>query len=537
MLTELRVRDLGVIEDLALTFGPGMTALTGETGAGKTMLVEALHLVLGGRGDGRLVRAGAAEALVEARFVVGMGLDAHELVLAHAVPAQGRSRAWVDTRMAPLAALGEAAAELVEIHGQHEHRALVTPAAQSRVLDTFAGTDLGPLRALRRQLRDLDDALAAIGGDEEQRAREADVLRYQLEEIRAAGIEDPDEEVGLRSEEERLSDAAAYREAAQGAAELLDARTDGPDAGEGALDLIGRAGAALAGRESFGEYQARLVSAGVELADLARTLRDAVEEWGDDPVRLEQVQTRRRLLADLRRKYGKDLHEVLAFAAVAQKRLDALEDADGAALRLSEQRGHVLDALQDAESAVRAARTGAAPSFGILVGERLATLAMTGARLEVRVAPGGSGEPVTLDLAANLGEPAQPLARAASGGELARAMLAIRLVGLGGPQTMVFDEVDAGVGGTAALALGQALREVAGDRQVLVVTHLAQVAAQADAQISVVKREAGGRTVTAAAVVEGEDRVTELSRMLSGHPGSDAARRHARELLEAGRRS
>ncbi len=188
-------------------------------------------------------------------------------------------------------------------------------------------------------------------------------------------------------------------------------------------------------------------------------------------------------------------------------------------------------ALAEAEAAVRSVRARAAGELGRLVGERLASLAMAGARLEVRVAPGGTGEPVELALGANVGEPVQPLARAASGGELARAMLAIRLVGLGGPQTMVFDEVDAGVGGAAALALGEALHEVGRQRQVLVVTHLAQVASQADAQISVVKQESRGRTVTTALTVSGEDRVTELSRMLSGHPGSDVARAHARELL------
>jgi DNA repair protein RecN (Recombination protein N) len=190
--------------------------------------------------------------------------------------------------------------------------------------------------------------------------------------------------------------------------------------------------------------------------------------------------------------------------------------------------------LAEAQAAVRAVRASAAGEFGHRVEEHLADLAMPGARLEVRLAPEGAGEPVELWLGANVGEPLQPLARAASGGELARAMLAIRLVGLGGPQTMVFDEVDAGVGGAAALALGEALHEVAADRQVLVVTHLAQVASRADAQISVVKQESRGRTVTVASAVAGEERVTELSRMLSGHPGSDAARAHARELLGVG---
>ena len=529
MLTDLHVRDLGVIEDLSLEFGPGMTALTGETGAGKTLVVEALQLVLGGRADPGIVRRGASEALVEARFVVGEGDDEREVILARSVPAEGRSRAWVDGRMAALGALGEAATELVEIHGQHEHRALVTAAAQREVLDAFAGTDLSRVRALRSQLRALDDALAALGGDEQQRAREADVLRYQVDEIDAARLEDPDEEQALRNEEDRLADAGAYREAALNAVALLD------PAGEegGALELLGRAAASLSGRDAFERYREQLAAAAVELSDVARSLRDEVEGWVDDPQRLAEVQERRRLLGELRRKYGEDLRAVLAYGRAGATRLAALDDADGEATRLQAEHERRRHELAEAEDAVRATRAHAAGALGDLVGERLVALAMAGARMEVRVAPDGTGEPVELALGANVGEPVQPLARAASGGELARAMLAIRLVGLGGPQTMVFDEVDAGVGGAAALALGEALHEVAGDRQVLVVTHLAQVASRAEAHISVVKLESQGRTVTTATSVRGEDRVTELSRMLSGHPGSDAARAHARELLGA----
>ncbi len=529
MLTDLHVRDLGVIDDLSLEFGPGMTALTGETGAGKTLVVEALQLVLGGRANPGIVRSGASEALVEARFVVGEGDAEREVILARSVPAEGRSKAWVDGRMAALGALGEAASELVEIHGQHEHRALVTAAAQRDVLDSFAGTDLSRVRALRSQLRALDDALAALGGDEQQRAREADVLRYQVDEIDAAHLEDPEEEQALRGEEDRLADAGAYREAALGAVELLD-----PAGAEGgALELLGRAAGALAGRQAFEGYLEQLAAASVELSDVARSLRDEVEGWADDPQRLTEVQERRRLLGELRRKYGEDLRAVMAYGREGSARLAALEDADGEAARLQAEHDRRRTELAEAEAAVRATRARAAGALGDLVGERLGTLAMAGARVEVRVAPGGTGEPVELALGANVGEAVQPLARAASGGELARAMLAIRLVGLGGPQTMVFDEVDAGVGGAAALALGEALHEVAGDRQVLVVTHLAQVASRADAHISVVKRESRGRTVTTATSVRGEDRVTELSRMLSGHPGSDAARAHARELLGA----
>ena len=353
MLTDLHVRDLGVIEDLTLVFGPGMTALTGETGAGKTLVVEALQLVLGGRADPGMVRSGAAEALVEARFVVGDGDTAREVILTRSVPASGRSRAWVDGRMAPLAALGDAAAELVEIHGQHEHRALVTPAAQRNVLDAFAGTDLSRVRAIRSQLHALDEALAGLGGDAKQRAREADVLRYQVKEIANAHLEDPDEEAALRLEEDRLADAAAYRDAALEALELVDPVGEG-----GAVDLLGRAGGALAGRASFETYNARLAAAAIELSDLARTLRDEVEGWEDDPQRLADVQERRRLLAELRRKYGEDLAAVMTYGSEGALRLASLENAEGEAARLQAERDLRQAELADAEAAVR----GSAPA-------------------------------------------------------------------------------------------------------------------------------------------------------------------------------
>jgi DNA repair protein RecN (Recombination protein N) len=543
MLTDLRVRDLGVIEDLSLSFGPGMTALTGETGAGKTLVVEALHLVLGGRASPTMVRAGAAEAMVEARFVVGEGDDEREVILARAVPADGRSRAWVDGRMSPVAALVEVAAELVEIHGQHEHQSLVTPAAQRQVLDAYAGTDLSEVTRLRARQRELAASLAELGGDEQMRAREADVLRYQIEEIAAAGLSDPDEDLTLRSEETRLADAGALREAAAHAVTLLDPDpgsgtgsvsglgSGSGSEGDGVLELLGRAETALSERESFDEYRRRIASSAIDLADVARALRDVVEGWEDDPDRLAVVQERRRLLAGLRRKYGEDLAAVMVFADEAAVRLSDLDNAEVVAAQLEAERLAVAEQLAAAEDKVRAVRTEAAERFGSLVGERLAALAMAGARVEVRVGSQGTGDPVELALGANVGEAVLPLAKAASGGELARAMLAIRLVALHGPSTMVFDEVDAGVGGASAIALGHALAEVAGDRQVLVVTHLAQVAAQADQQISVDKQALAGRTVTTAATIAGEDRVIELSRMLSGHPDSDAARAHARELL------
>ena len=536
MLTELRVRDLGVIEDLTVELGPGMTALSGETGAGKTLVVEALGLALGGRAAAGLVRAGSAEAVVEARFVLpdpSADDGEREVVLVRSVPAAGRSRAWVDGRPAPVSALGEAAGDLVDIHGQHDQQSLLDPAVQRAALDAFGRVDLSPLVTARRVLGTIDKRMAALGGDEHQRAREIDVLGHQVAEIAAAVITGEDEEAALADEEARLADLSAHREAA---AEALAALEGGDGSGEGAaLELLGRAAGALGGRTPFADWEVRLRAASAELGDVASDLRRVVETWEDDPGRLDEVQARRRRLADLRRKYGGSLAEVAVFGAEAARRLEALEGAERDAMALGAERTHAERALREAEAAVLSARREAAPNLARAAGERLRDLAMPGARFEVAV-DGPAGESVRLLLGANPGEPVQPLSKVASGGELARAMLALRLVTLGGPSTMVFDEVDAGVGGAAALSLGRALREVADGRQVVVVTHLAQVAAAADRQIAIHKDARGGRTVTGAAVLSADQRLVELSRMLSGHPDSATARAHAEELLASAQR-
>ncbi len=244
MLIDLRVRDLGVIEDLTVTFGPGMTALTGETGAGKTLLVEALQLVLGGKASPTLVRAGAQEAFVEARFVTTdnedpSGTGEKEVVLSRSVPAHGRSRAWVDGRMAPISALSDLALELIDIHGQHEHHSLLSAAAQRALLDDFAGADTAPTAALRHEIRAIDDQLAALGGDLVARAREIDVLRHQVDEIAAAHLSDPNEDEALTAEEARLSDLGAHRLAATEALVILEGR-GGALGGGGVLDALGQ---------------------------------------------------------------------------------------------------------------------------------------------------------------------------------------------------------------------------------------------------------------------------------------------------------
>ncbi|HEX4081324.1 MAG TPA: hypothetical protein VHX40_00055, partial [Acidimicrobiales bacterium] len=438
--------------------------------------------------------------------------------------AAGRSRAWVDGRMAPVAALSEVAGGLVEIHGQHDQQSLLSAAAQRRALDEFAGADRRPLERARRELASIETRLAARGGDEQQRARDADVLRHQLSEIDRAALTGPDEDDALRAEEERLADLGAHREAAAAALALLD----GTDGTGGAGVLLGAAIAALAGRQPFAADEGRLRATAAEIADLATDLRTAVDTWEDDPARLADVQARRQLLADLRRKYGND---VLDYRDRAGGRLADLEGAAAAAEILGAERRQAREAVTAAEHELRRARQAAAPALADAAGERLRTLAMPDARFDVTVGDDGPGDDVRFRLGANRGEPTQPLARVASGGELARTMLSLRLVAAGGPATMLFDEVDAGVGGAAAVALGAALREVAGGRQVLVVTHLAQVAAFADRQVAVRKGTHDGRTGTTATVLDRDERVVELSRMLSGHPDSAAARAHAEELL------
>ena len=527
MLLEVTVRGLGVIEDLSLVLGPGMTALTGETGAGKTLVVEAIELLVGGRTDPTLVRPGAEEAWVEGRFV---GADGEEVILARAVPAKGRSRGYVNGRMATASVLAETGAALVDLHGQHAHQSLLAAAVQRRALDAYGGVDRSELDAARAAVRELDAALASLGGDARERARQIDLLRYQVNELDAAGLTDPVEEADLEREEAVLAQATAWREAAATALDAL--------AGDGgAGDSIGSAVAAARGRGSeaspFAAIADRLAATLTDLVDIGGELRDAAERISEDPERLAAAQQRRHLLRELRRKYGDSLADVIAFAVEARQRLAELESFEQRAARLDAERAAATEAVASAGARVRQARLSAAPGLAAAVEGHLAELGMAAARFGVEVGAEPPGDDVVYHLSANRGEPLLPLSKVASGGELARTMLAARLVLTTGPPTLVFDEVDAGIGGEAAIAVGRALSGVArqNDRQVLVVTHLPQVAAFADAQIAIVKVEEGGRTVARAGGVEGEGRLRELSRMLSGQPDSAAARSHASELL------
>ncbi len=531
MLVELAVRDLGVISDVTLTPAPGCTALTGETGAGKTLLVAAVELLVGGRADAGIVRAGASEARVEGRFV---DADGNELVLTRVVPLQGRSRSYLDGRMVPVTTLAEVGARLVDLHGQHAHQSLLGASVQRDALDRFAGVDLTALKEARGRLVALDSALASLGGDSRERAREIDLLTYQLDEIDAAGLVDPMEESALEVTEEALANAFAHREAAGLARDLLV--RDG-----GVSDLLGEVLHHLAGRVPFAEVEQRLRAQITELDDLGAELRTLGEALEDDPRALDEVRSRRRVLRELRRRYGETIGDVILYADQARHRLHELCSHDQQVAELEERRARVLGEVASEESKVEAHRRSGAPGLSRAVEDNLAALAMGRARFRVDV-DGLAGERVQFLLAANKGEDFAPLAKAASGGELARTMLALRLALLGGRagdsdapvtnSTLIFDEVDAGIGGEAAQEVGRALASLARDSQVLVVTHLAQVAACADEQIVVTKSEVGDRTVASAALVELDDRVVELSRMLSGRPDSATARDHARELLE-----
>ncbi len=380
------------------------------------------------------------------------------------------------------------------------------------------------------RLTEIDASLAALGGDQRSRAREVDLLRFQVGELAGASIAGADEDEQLTAEEDALADAAAHRQAGHLALEALVG--DGVEAGgNAAAAAIGQAIRAMSGRAPFDSFTTRLHALAAELSDVGRELRALTENLDEDPERLAEIRERRQLLRDLRRKYGDSLEEVIDFQQEAETRLAELESYDQRVATLEQERVVAAIAEREAAQVVATTRRSGAAALAKAVRDVVRTLAMPHAEIEITVGGEAPGDDVTFLIAVNPGLPLLALSRVASGGELARTMLALRLVLTEAPETLVFDEVDAGIGGTAATAVGEALARLAGRHQIMVVTHLAQVAALAGTQIVVTKTVSATATTAMAGVVEGDARVAEVARMLSGDRGGDSALMHAAELL------
>lgn len=555
MLEEIRIGQLGVIDSSTLELGPGLTVITGETGAGKTMIVTALGLLLGGRSDSGAVRTGAKTARVEGVVRVGDltefaaaveeaggEVEDDRVVLARNVSAEGRSRAFVGGASVPVSSLAGVAEPLVAVHGQSDQHRLLRAQAQREALDRFGGEPLAALLAtyagIHQRLEAVERELDEVVAHARERAQEADLLRFGLGEIEAVSPE-PGEDDTLAAEESRLGFADTLRTAAEQAREALSSEQGDPDAlattsaARGLLDGVREHDA------EAGELADRLAEITYLLSDLAADVASYAARIDTDPARLAAVSERRAALTALTRKYGETIDEVLAWAERSATRL---LDLDGTDERIEELRAELEVLTRDREAAaaaLTAARTEAAGRLGEEVTAELALLAMPHARLSVEVRPKGQytasgADEVELMLAANTGSEPRALAKGASGGELSRVMLALEvaLAGTSPVPTFVFDEVDAGVGGAAAVEVGRRLAQLARSAQVLVVTHLPQVAAYADRHVVVEKSSDGTVTSSGLTVLDDEQRERELSRMMAGLSGSDTAIAHARELLD-----
>ncbi|WPO76076.1 DNA repair protein RecN [Streptomyces sp. KN37] len=572
----MRIRSLGVIDDAVVELSPGFTAVTGETGAGKTMVVTSLGLLLGGRADPALVRIGAKSAVVEGRLAVpadssaavraeeaGAELDDGALLISRTVSAEGRSRAHLGGRSVPVGLLAELADDLVAVHGQTDQQGLLKPARQRGALDRYAGdavaVPLAKYTAAYRRLRAVTAEVEEITTRARERAQEADLLRFGLEEI--GGVEPrAGEDIELASEAERLGHAEALASAATSAHAALAGNPEDPE-GIDASTLVAGASRALEAVRShdsaLSALAERLGEIGILLADVAQELAGYADDLDADPLRLAAVEERRAALTQLTRKYGADIDAVLAWAEEGAARLTELEGDDDRLDELVAERDALRAELAGLAQALTEARQEAASRFAAAVTEELASLAMPHARVSIAISstevpegadgvmiggrtvaygPAGVDE-VELLLAPHPGAPPRPIAKGASGGELSRVMLAVEVVfaGTDPVPTYLFDEVDAGVGGKAAVEIGRRLARLAKSAQVVVVTHLPQVAAFADRQLLVEKTHDGMVTRSGVQVLEGEDRVRELSRMLAGQEDSETARAHAEELLATAR--
>ncbi|TAN20406.1 MAG: DNA repair protein RecN [Actinomycetota bacterium] len=523
MLDELHVLNIGVIEDLTVQLGPGMTVISGETGAGKTLIVDALVLLCGNRADGSLIRTGSSYARVEARFRE----RETESVLARQMSVGDSSRAYINNQLCRAVDLSEISSRLFHVYGQHEAQLLFSSSAQAATLDNYSEIDYSNLLELRLRLREAEEHLQLLGGDERARRRELYICQSEFDEIAAADLKDPEEEAALKEELELLSNAVEFREALATVQTLL---IDG-DSQATAMDQLGEARRMLAHTGKYSSIVEHLSGMIEDLNDIGRDIRMEMEHLDPDPGRLEQLHERLQKLSKLKRKYGDTLREVIDYRERVATRIAELNSFELVASNLESEMEAYRVQIKAVEDEILSLRREGSKSLATGVADRLRSLAMPHGVFEVRLGQSGIGDPVTFMFSSNPGEKLGPVAKIASGGELSRLMLAIRLLSGSDVQTMIFDEVDAGIGGKTAVSVGKALAELSLSKQVIVVTHLAQVASFARNQIAVTKSIRNGRTVTEARVVSGEDRVEELARMLSGQNESEKAKEHARELL------
>jgi DNA repair protein RecN (Recombination protein N) len=556
MLAELRVRDFAIIDALDLSFGPGLNVLTGETGAGKSIIVDCIALLLGDRADAGMVRTGASASLIEGFFdysaadpvlhaqidalLAQYGLEGDDpgrLTLAREVRASGRSIARVNGRTVGqdvLRALGEL---LVDLHGQSEHLSLLRVKEHVNLLDRYAGcwdlrqqlaAQVGALRAVRQQIE-------AIQRDERERARRVDTLKFQLEEIRAARLK-AGEEDALLAEHMRLSNAEALAAHADEAYALLYESSRGSPA---ALDQLAQAMRAVAQLARFDKrfeaYHAALEEANAILTEVARTLRDYRDTIEFNPQRLQKVEERLELIKKLKRKYGETVEAVLAFAAQAEAELNQIEHSAEQLEALRQQEASLVEVVEKLASALSEKRRAAAHRLAKDVEAELQDLRMGGARFEVCLTPQAldtSGiDHVEFMIAPNLGEGLRPLAKIASGGETARLMLALKatLASADSTPTLIFDEIDQGIGGRVGTTVGQKLWRLARTHQVLCITHLPQLASFGDTHFKVEKVQHDGRTTTVVRLLDHQARLEELAQMLG--TSGDAGLRGAQQLL------
>ena len=550
MLTTLRIKNLALVSDLTLELQPGCNVITGETGAGKSVILGALNLVLGERADRTLIRSGEDSCSVEAVFDVKKlraplpelladnGLEPcedHQLVLKRVFTAAGTNRQFVNGSPTTLATLGSIGEWLVDMHGPHEHQSLLHPARQLLILDAFGGLekDSAAFGTLVRRRKDLETEKAALIIDEKTYAQQLDLLRFQVQEITAARLK-PDEEESVTEEFNRSSNAAKLLQLSQAALEALS---------ENENSLISQAGVIgrlLSELQRVDAGASELLDLHVQAAETWRDLQTALSRYADrvdlDPARLAELEERLNLLHSLKRKYGSTLAEVIAFGDEAAQKLRSLEARDAEIARLNAALGKADAEIAAAGKKLTAARKQLIPPLTKAAVRQLADLGFKQSLLEVTLAPAAAPSATGLDtvefqFSPNAGEPVRPLRAIASSGEMARVMLALKTVLAAADEipVLVFDEVDANVGGETANAVGEKMKQIAAKRQVLCITHLPQVAAPADAHYVVTKLLKGDRTISEIHRLDRPARVTELARMLGGQ--SDAARKHAEALL------